>query len=431
MIRNFLPFCSVLFILSCNSKSEKNLSKETIREWIIPQENNWRMLENTAPIDGSENLSLRDKMYYINLSDSEMGLTEVSLFNNIPAASTYKLVSIGESEIKIKTTQNKGSEVSDTKIHNYQTNNTFWMLPNKNDTSHWVYVEGEYHCDSCSSYWSNMKINDTTQQILVIIRNGYLLGSNRFTGKEVEFYQKNKGIYEIDKYGDETGKLILRYIFSDEGIEKLDKSMFPLSVVNQGELIHGNEVETSNINTNDTKNDVKENAIEVPNGLEYKGKFLDAIKYDDKNGTNYVIISEVKSGEYGKEGYSDVLFGCCFSGEGQNFKKLWEIQEASGIVSEIDYIKGSLKAVDIDNDGVFENIFLYQKSGDGASAIPLKLMLHSGAKKYPIRGEYCSEKEVCGDYSKMRVGDEFNTAPSGFKSYAVNYWNKISTTLIK
>jgi hypothetical protein len=162
----------------------------------------------------------------------------------------------------------------------------------------------------------------------------------------------------------------------------------------------------------------------LPPTIKYKGRYIDALKWSDKNGVNYLVVSEIKQGEYGKNGYSDILLGCCFVENGSDIKKLWVIQEGSDIVSEMEYIKGSLKAVDIDNDGIYENVFLYQKSGDGASPIPLKLILHSGSNKYAIRGEYCPDKEVCGSYNKMNLGSEFNNVSNQFKNFAVTEWNK-------
>ena len=435
-MRNLLFFCSLTFIISCNSTPERNQTNETIREWVFPKVSNWKMLENiasfeTTSLENSQNLNLKEKRYYFDLSDSEMGITEISLFNDVPASSNYKLVKISDRQIQVMITQNKGGQVSDTSIHNYQNNNTFCLLPNQKDTSHWVYVDGQDHYDSCSSYWGKVKIHDTLEQVLIIERNGYLIGSNEFAARDVETYQKDKGIFEIDKFGRESGKLILKYVILNEGIEKLNNNMFPLSLSGKIGLKSENESKPTSSTINSTEDSKETNSIELPSNIEYKGKYIDAIKYEDKNGTNYVIISEIKNGQYGKEGYTDVLFGCGFSGNGQTFKKLWEIQEASDIVSEMEYIKGSLKFDDIDNDGVFENIFLYKKSGDGAGAIPLKLMLHSGSRKYPIRGEYCPEKEVCGDYSKMSIGDEFSNAPLAFKSYSTDYWNKTCKTLIK
>ena len=168
-----------------------------------------------------------------------------------------------------------------------------------------------------------------------------------------------------------------------------------------------------------------------PAYVKYNGTYIDGIKWIDKNGTNYLVISQVNAGEFGKSDYKSILFGCCFADDGNEIKKLWEIQDAADIVSQMEYIKGSLKVVDIDNDGVCENIFLYQKGTDGEGAIPLKLMLHSGSNKYAIRGEFCPQKDVCGDYHKLVLGDEFSKANSSFRVFATTEWNSVCRGLIK
>lgn len=165
-------------------------------------------------------------------------------------------------------------------------------------------------------------------------------------------------------------------------------------------------------------------SAEIPTGISYNGSYIDGLKWNDKNGKNYLIISALKQGTYGNDGYKSILFGCCFVDDGGSLKKLWEIKEdAVSVFADMEYVTGSLKVVDLDNDGIKENLFLYRKSTDGAGALPLKLIMHSGSKKYALRGEYCPEIEVCGNVNKYNADVEFNTANPTYKVFAVNEWN--------
>lgn len=207
---------------------------------------------------------------------------------------------------------------------------------------------------------------------------------------------------------------------------------------------HNNADESRIISDDNAKNINEQQSLEIssstptqvpfsgiPFEVKYNGTYVDALRWADKNGTNYLIISEEKRGEYGKKGYSDILFGCSYNNVTGYYEKKWEIKEAADLVSEIKYIKASLKASDLDNDGVFENWFLYKKIGDGSAPIPLKLIMHSGTNKLPIRGEYCDDKVACGDYKKFTVVQELEKVPPSLKSFAIDEWLKVCKSLIK
>ena len=40
-----------------------------------------------------------------------------------------------------------------------------------------------------------------------------------------------------------------------------------------------------------------------PASVKYNGAYVDGIKWNDKNGINYLVISQIKAGDYGKSGY--------------------------------------------------------------------------------------------------------------------------------
>lgn len=185
--------------------------------------------------------------------------------------------------------------------------------------------------------------------------------------------------------------------------------------------------ESKNQENNSSKNTEAEHllATEIPTSMSYNGDYADGLKWNDKNGKNYLIISTIKQGTYGSDGYKSILFGCCFIDNGSSLKKQWEIKEEAGnILADMEYVTGSLKAFDLDNDGIKENLFLYRKSSDGAAPIPLKLIMHSGGKKYALRGEYCPEIEVCGNVNIYNADFDVNSINSNYKIFAVNEWNR-------
>lgn len=159
-----------------------------------------------------------------------------------------------------------------------------------------------------------------------------------------------------------------------------------------------------------------------------EGDIVASASFVDLKGNNIVLIteSEQSSGKDASAGKS--LFGYHFLGDNE-FQLLWKIQDFirdCEVDVTLEYIENSLSVSDIDEDGIGESTFLYKLSCKGdVSPDDLKLLMHEGDKKYAIRGSM--DLDVTGyglEKGVMNIDASFNNAPSGFKDFAVERWNK-------
>ncbi len=80
---------------------------------------------------------------------------------------------------------------------------------------------------------------------------------------------------------------------------------------------------------------------------------------------------------------------------------------------------------DIDDDGVAENMFIYNVQGNcDVSPQTFKLMLHSGATKYAIRGTNTVKTGSVKVGGAKNLDDAFAQAPVLFKNAASAFWDK-------
>lgn len=166
----------------------------------------------------------------------------------------------------------------------------------------------------------------------------------------------------------------------------------------------------------------------VPKSMAHEGEIRDGAKWLDRNGENTLFVTTSVAARGGSE---MKIFGYLYVVKDGRTKLLWKIADAAvndcdegeGLVSPID-------ARDIDDDGVAENLFVYNVVGTcDVSPKPYKLMMHSGETKYAIRGvnrvlindPAFSDAERKG---KKDFDPAFNGAPQSYRQAASAFWDK-------
>ncbi len=174
--------------------------------------------------------------------------------------------------------------------------------------------------------------------------------------------------------------------------------------------------------------DIHYNIPEIPADLTGRidGSIVASANFTDLNGRNYVLITETSETERG-EYREKRIYGYHFAGD--KLEQLWKVQDY--IVDcefdvTVDFIEGSLSITDLNRNGVAESVFLYKLScKSDVSPDDMKLIMHEGSTKYAIRGVMDLDMESYGRYDgTMKVDASFNSAPEGFRDYAVKQWNK-------
>lgn len=156
----------------------------------------------------------------------------------------------------------------------------------------------------------------------------------------------------------------------------------------------------------------------------YLGELRNSASWTDKNGFNTLIIS-------GKDAVNEEnaeLFAYVYVEKDGETKKLWQINDfVNGPCDRDIYpVPNSLEIVDLDEDGVAENLFMYILADNcDASPVSTKLMMHSGETKLVIRGLTKTflypVPEVMAEAKK--IDPAFDTANPIFKVYASGKWD--------
>ena len=159
-----------------------------------------------------------------------------------------------------------------------------------------------------------------------------------------------------------------------------------------------------------------------------EGKVVASARFNDSRGGNFILISETEQQSGNDGSASKNLYGYHFI-SGKESLMLWKINDyirQCEVDVTLEYIENSLAITDLDNNGTGESTFLYKLSCKGdVSPDDMKLIMHEGEKKYAIRGTM--DLDVTGyglEKGFMKADDSFNSAPSVFKDYAIQRWNK-------
>ena len=163
--------------------------------------------------------------------------------------------------------------------------------------------------------------------------------------------------------------------------------------------------------------DILNEKIPVP----YQGKLLQAYEYKDNAGLHLLLLSKVKA----SLGDKVTIYGTCYTQTNGAFAKDWSITDFSATNVLIYYTH--TKIVDIDNDGIYETLFVYQLNAY-EQAGEWKVMLHYKNQKYAVRVHipgYATE-QLGWDKSTVVMDKTFDTIPPSVKKYVADYWNDVA-----
>ncbi|MDI3318322.1 M949_RS01915 family surface polysaccharide biosynthesis protein [Pinibacter soli] len=174
-------------------------------------------------------------------------------------------------------------------------------------------------------------------------------------------------------------------------------------------------------------------AQNLPKHLKYEGHIINAVKWLDRLGLNYVITSE--TGEIPTKGKDNdglrdaYLYAYHYVVKNDSTKLVWRIYDFSdGCVVDLNvyFVDKTFAVTDLDNNGLAEVWVMYKNSCHGdVSPVPTKIIMYEGNKKYALRGE--SKVQLSGkDYygGTYKLDDNFKNGKAAFRQYAENLWNK-------
>ena len=180
----------------------------------------------------------------------------------------------------------------------------------------------------------------------------------------------------------------------------------------------------------------KVDSANLPQNLKYVGHIINAVKWTDSLGLNYVITTEtgrIYSKVKDEEDLFDAfLYAYHYVIKNDNTKLIWKIYDYNkGCDLDLDFyfIDNTFAVTDLDKNGIAEVWVMYKNSCHGdVSPVPTKIIMYEGNKKYALRGEtrvqVSATDYVGGNYS---IDENFKKGKLAFRQYAEKLWtqNKI------
>lgn len=176
----------------------------------------------------------------------------------------------------------------------------------------------------------------------------------------------------------------------------------------------------------------KIDAKNLPKHLKYEGHVIDAVKWTDSLGLNYVITSEtgkIPSRVKDSDNRDAYLYAYHYVVKNDSAKLTWRIYDFSDdcpVDLNVYFINNTFAVTDLDKNGLAEVWVMYKNGCHGdISPQPTKIIMYEGNKKYALRGESkvkISEKDYYGGTYKL--DENFTIGNPLFRKYAENLWNK-------
>jgi hypothetical protein len=165
----------------------------------------------------------------------------------------------------------------------------------------------------------------------------------------------------------------------------------------------------------------------VAKEYDHRGAIVGGARWIDSNGRNTLIISqELAPSGLTEDAIMQRIYGYLYVQRDAPPKLLWKIQDqAENACDRGEGLVSDVIVEDLDSDGVAEDLFVYNVAGNcDVSPIAFKLMLHSGATKYAVRGTaavFDGQDTVGGE---RHFDPAFDAAPPAFRRAAMRLWEK-------
>jgi hypothetical protein len=171
---------------------------------------------------------------------------------------------------------------------------------------------------------------------------------------------------------------------------------------------------------------------DVPKGVDVKGKFVGGLRWNDRNGENWLILTETgefKSPTQKRADSPDLvdhdaeIYAYLFTKTPAGFRQAWRIVDFNRNCQfdvSASFVQEATSVTDLDDDGVAEVWVLYRTAcRSDVSPATMKLIMYEGANKYAMRGE-----TKIGEYGGGMTPDAALKAAPVFLKYAESKWMK-------
>lgn len=173
-------------------------------------------------------------------------------------------------------------------------------------------------------------------------------------------------------------------------------------------------------------------AKELPAGVTFRGEFVRAVKFADKNGTNYIVFGSEQNPKNQTAALYVEDWVVPASGPPRNLlpvRDFVERCEMGGITAR--FHDAAFAVTDLDKNGIAEVAFAYELAcRSDVSPATYKLLLLENGKKYILRGETTVDfgnHQTAG--GKFKPDPDTTKWSSAFFNHAMKLWNATSADL--
>jgi hypothetical protein len=164
----------------------------------------------------------------------------------------------------------------------------------------------------------------------------------------------------------------------------------------------------------------------VPRGIEIDGELDTGLRFRDKNGDNWVLVSykEPKSKQVGASRYLYVKHVAVDGGETRELRVVRDKVEDCEYDMLVQVHPESLEVTDLDGDGAGEVTFGYKLAcRSDMSPATFKLLVLEDGDKYILRGDTKIGSDAVGfDGGNYKVDPSFKKGPPEFLEHAKKRW---------
>jgi hypothetical protein len=179
-------------------------------------------------------------------------------------------------------------------------------------------------------------------------------------------------------------------------------------------------------------------AAQLPKTLSIKGNLIKGLKWNDKNGENWLILTQTgafKSKNQNADNtdiinYDTELYAYLFIKTGSSFKQVWRVTDfvrECPLDMKADFVPDAIEVTDLDKNGLAESWLLYRTyCKSDVSPSTQKLIMYENTKKYAIRGETKIKmgSEMYG--GQINIDDNFKLGNKIFMNFAKQKWEKFA-----
>lgn len=177
----------------------------------------------------------------------------------------------------------------------------------------------------------------------------------------------------------------------------------------------------------------KVDSANLPLKIKYEGHLINAVKWNDKLGLNYLITSEtgnIQSKTINEEGYKDAaLYAYHYIIKTDSLHLTWRLYDYNKecpLDLALYFLNNTFAITDLDKNAIAEVWMMYKNycTGD-VSPSPTKIIMYEGTKKYALRGEskvkFSATEFVGGNFV---LDENFKKGKLVFREFAEKLWAK-------